>query len=155
LLEQKLQTKIVMNSARKNEGIDILKQAVLDCDQNVTEKIFDLKSIDAGYFKTLEMLYPNQNPYKVWLTQTKVFAFEGINPLVSSSTELKKNDSAIKRLQHNERIKRYQFINGILKETYAIDTTKANDFRMRFDRILTHKFWGYVIFMIVMLLIYG
>lgn len=155
LLEQKLQTKIVMISARKNEGIDILKQAVLDCDQNVTEKIFDLKSIDADYFQTLEMLYPNQNPYKVWLTQTKVFAFEGINPLVSSNTELQKNDSEIKRLQHKETIKRYQFINEILKETYVIDTTKAKDFRMRFDRILTHKFWGYVIFMIVMLLIYG
>lgn len=155
LLEQKLQTKIVMISARKNEGIDTLKQAVLDCDQNVTEKIFDLKSIDVDYFQTLEMLYPNQNPYKVWLTQTKVFAFEGINPLISSNTELQKNDSEIKRLQHKETIKRYQFINEILKETYVIDTTKAKDFRMRFDRILTHKFWGYVIFMIVMLLIYG
>lgn len=155
LLEQKLQTKIVMISARKNEGIDTLKQAVLDCDQNATDNIFDLKSIDADYFQTLEMLYPNQNPYKVWLTQTKVFAFEGINPLVSSDIELQKNDSEIKRLQHKETIKRYQFINEILKETYAIDTTKAKDFRMRFDRILTHKFWGYVIFMIVMLLIYG
>lgn len=155
LLEQKLQTKIVMISARKNEGIDTLKQAVLDCDQNATDNIFDLKSIDADYFQTLEMLYPNQNPYKVWLTQTKVFAFEGINPLVSSNTELQKNDSEIKRLQHKETIKRYQFINEILKETYVIDTTKAKDFRMRFDRILTHKFWGYVIFMIVMLLIYG
>lgn len=155
LLEQKLQTKIVMISARKNEGIDTLKQAVLDCDQNATENIFDLKSIDADYFQTLEMLYPNQNPYKVWLTQTKVFAFEGINPLISSDIELQKNDSEIKRLQHKETIKRYQFINEILKETYVIDTTKAKDFRMRFDRILTHKFWGYVIFMIVMLLIYG
>lgn len=155
LLEQKLQTKIVMISARKNEGIDTLKQAILDCDQNATENIFDLKSIDADYFQTLEMLYPDQNPYKVWLTQTKVFAFEGINPLISSNTELQKNDSEIKRLQHKETIKRYQFINEILKETYAIDTTKAKDFRMRFDRILTHKFWGYVIFMIVMLLIYG
>src|SRR5690606_19627263 len=85
------------------------------------EKIFDLKSIDAGYFQTLEMLYPNQNPYKVWLTQTKVFAFEGINPLVSSNTELQKNDSEIKRLQHKETIKRYQFINEILKETYPMD----------------------------------
>src|SRR5690554_1732909 len=155
LLEQKLQTKIVMISARKNEGIDTLKQAVLDCDQNATENIFDLKSIDADYFQTLEMLYPNQNPYKVWLTQTKVFVFKGINPLISSNTELQKNDSEIKRLQHKETIKRYQFINEILKETYVIDTTKAKDFRMRFDRILTHKFWGYVIFMVVMLLIYG
>src|SRR5690606_15061479 len=29
------------------------------------------------------------------------------------------------------------------------------DIRMRFDRILTHKFWGYLIFLMVLVLIYG
>lgn len=154
-LEKKLQTKIVMISARKNEGIDALKQAIIDCDRNATKNIFDLKSVDSAYFQRLEMLYPEQNIYKVWLAQTKVFSFEGISPLVSTNPDLQKNDSEIKRLQHKETIKRYQFINEALKETYAIDTTKAKDFRMRFDRILTHKFWGYLIFLLVMLLVYG
>ncbi|HLV46015.1 MAG TPA: ferrous iron transport protein B [Flavobacterium sp.] len=155
LLEQKLQTKVVMISARKNEGINTLKQAILDCEHNATQPIFDLKTIDSAYFEALETLYPNQNLYKVWLTQTKVFAFDGISPLVSSNPDWQKSDSEIKRLQHKETIKRYQLINEILKETYSIDTSKAKDIRMRFDRVLTHKFWGYIIFLLVMLLIYG
>lgn len=155
LLEQKLQTKIVLLSARKKEGIDALKQAIVAYKNLDTKKIFDLKLIDASYFEMLEQLYPQHNPYKVWLTQTKVFLFEGISPLMSSNSEFQKNENEIKRLQHKETIKRYQWINDTLKETYVIDTSKAKDVRMRFDRILTHKFWGYLIFLMVLLLIYG
>ena len=155
LLQEKLQTKVVLISARKKEGIDSLKKAIVEFEKGSTKSIFDLKSIDASYFETLEQLYPNQNPYKVWLTQAKVFAFKGIQPMISSNAEFQKNEAEIKRLQHKETIKRYQFINEILKKTYTIDESKATDIRMRFDRILTHKFWGYVIFLLVLLVIYG
>lgn len=155
LLQEKLQTKVVLISARKKEGIDSLKKAIVEFEKGSTKPIFDLKSIDASYFETLEQLHPNQNPYKVWLTQAKVFAFEGIQPMISSNAEFQKNEAEIKRLQHKETIKRYQFINEILKKTYTIDESKATDIRMRFDRILTHKFWGYVIFLLVLLVIYG
>lgn len=155
LLEQKLQTKIVLLSARKKEGIDALKQAIVAYKKLNIQKIFDLKLVDASYFEMLKQLYPQHNPYKVWLTQAKVFMFEGISPLRSSTAEFQKSESEIRKLQHRETIKRYQWINEILKETYTIDTSRAKDIRMRFDRILTHKFWGYLIFLMVLLLIYG
>ena len=153
-LEQKLQTQVVMLSARKNTGIDALKQAIVDGKAD-TGNIFDLKTVDADYFGRLAMFYPKHNLYKVWLTQAKVFAFEGVGKVVSSDTSWQKSESEIKRLQHKETIKRYQLINEILQDTYHIDTQKATDLRMRFDRVLTHKFWGYLIFMVVMLVIYG
>src|SRR5690606_38835738 len=31
----------------------------------------------------------------------------------------------------------------------------SSDLRMKFDRILTHKFWGYIIFLFILLVIYG
>src|SRR5690554_386851 len=155
LLEQKLQTKIVLLSARKKEGIDALKQAIVAYKKLNIQKIFDLKLVDASYFEMLEQLYPQHNPYKVWLTQANVFMFDGISPLRSSNAEFQKSESEVRKLQHRETIKRYQWINEILKETYTIDTSKAKDIRMRFDRILTHKFWGYLIFLMVLLLIYG
>ncbi len=154
-LEKALQTKIVLISARKNQGIEELKQVVLNYSSYPTRPVFDLKSIDKEYFSLLENLYPKQNPYKVWLSQTSVYPFENIGNVVSSNAFVQKSDSEIKKLQHRETIKRYQFINDILKETYSIDTSKATDIRMRFDRILTHKFWGYIIFFFVLLLIYG
>ncbi|UUV22151.1 ferrous iron transport protein B [Paenimyroides aestuarii] len=154
-LEKALDTKIVLISARKKDGIIALKEAVLNYETYTTDSIFDLKAIDEAYFSTLEQLYPNENPYKVWLTQTGVYSFENISPLVSSTTDFTKSTTEIKKLQQRETIKRYQFINTILKDTYAIDTTKATDIRMRFDRVLTHKIGGYVIFFFVLLLIYG
>lgn len=154
-LEKALNTKIVLLSARKKEGINELKEAILDHQAYSTESIFDLKSIDEAYFSVLEQLYPNENPYKVWLTQTGVYPFENVSPVVSSTTDFNKSSTEIKKLQQRETIKRYQFINDILKDTYKIDTSKATDIRMRFDSILTHKIWGYVIFFFVLLLIYG
>ena len=61
---------------------------------------------------------------------------------------------SLKRLQQKETIKRYQFINNVLKKGQTIDTSKATDFKSRLDRILTHKVFGYVIFFAILLLIF-
>ena len=60
----------------------------------------------------------------------------------------------LKRLQQKETIKRYQLINSALKETYSVDINKATDFRSRLDRVLIHRFWGYVIFFAILLTIF-
>ena len=57
-------------------------------------------------------------------------------------------------MQQKETIKRYQFINTVLKETYKMNLELATDFRSRLDRILIHKFWGYLIFFAILLTIF-
>ena len=42
----------------------------------------------------------------------------------------------------------------MLKQTLAVDKASAKDFRIRLDRILMHKFWGYMIFFGFLLLIF-
>jgi len=74
--------------------------------------------------------------------------FTGIKTLQTESV------STLKRLQQKETIVRYQFINETLKKTLLVDIKNAKDLRSRFDRILTHKIWGYVIFFSVLLLIF-
>lgn len=64
------------------------------------------------------------------------------------------SDNEIKKLQHKKTIKRYQFINDVLKETYQRDTNKATDVRTKVDRILTHKVYGYLIFFGIMTLVF-
>src|SRR5690606_30120935 len=83
------------------------------------------------------------------------FQFEKLSAVISSDSSVQKSETELKKLQQRETIKRYQFINDILRNTYKIDTSKATDIRMKFDRILTHKFWGYIIFFFVLMLIYG
>lgn len=154
-LEKALHTKIVLLSARKKEGIDDLKKAITAYQTYDINLLFNLKSVDNDYFELLEANYPNENLYNIWLSQTQVFPFKGFDKISGSNTSFQKSESEIKKLQHRETIKRYQFINDILKTTYTIDTSKATDIRMRFDRVLTHKVWGYVIFFVVLMLIYG
>ena len=57
-------------------------------------------------------------------------------------------------LQQKETIKRYQFINNALDEGQTIDLSQAKDLRIKLDRILTHKVWGYVIFGVILLTIF-
>lgn len=153
-LEKELQTKIVLLSARKKEGIDDLKAAIVAYETLNTNSLFDLKTVDNAYFDLLANLFSTDSLYKLWLSQTKVYPFKEIN-VVTADASFNKSEADIKRLQHRETIKRYQFINDILKNNYTIDTSKATDIRMRFDRILTHKVWGYVIFFFILMLIYG
>ena len=57
-------------------------------------------------------------------------------------------------MQQKEAIKRYQFINAILKEGQTIDRSKATGLRSKLDRLLIHKVWGYVIFFLILLTIF-
>ncbi|MEZ4857237.1 MAG: ferrous iron transport protein B [Flavobacteriaceae bacterium] len=155
-LESSLETKIALISSRKNEGFDLLKELISNYKDISTKPCLDASVIAPEYFNRLRKAFPNQDLYKLWLviTQDVNFGkldrneFKGVH---SFQTESKSN---LKQLQQKETIKRYQFINETLKETLEIDTLKAKDLRSRFDRVLTHKFWGYVIFFAIMLLMF-
>lgn len=149
-LEKALHTRIVLVSARRKHGMDDLKKAIADYASYPAAPLFDLKKVDPDYFESLENAYPGQNLYKIWLSESGVFPFTA-----GKNSEQYRSEPEKTKLQHRETIKRYQFINDILKNTYTIDTSKATDIRMRFDRILTHRFWGYVIFFLVLMMIYG
>ena len=88
------------------------------------------------------------------ITQDVNFGNINRGELKKTSDFSTKSTSDLKRLQQKETILRYQFINGLLKETMTIDKNAATDLRSRLDRILTHKVWGYVIFFGILLLIF-
>ena len=156
LLEEKLKTKIALISTRENTGIDQLKAFILDYRLLSKESITDIRSIDADYFQNLEKVFPNQSLYKLWLVITQDVNFAKLErKKVEDATSYKtQSESHLKRLQQKETIKRYQIINNALKETYAVDINKATDIRSRLDRVLIHRFWGYIIFFMILLTIF-
>ncbi|WP_026914793.1 ferrous iron transport protein B [Christiangramia portivictoriae] len=156
LLEERLKTKIALVSARKSMGIDALKELILNYRHMTVDPCVNASVIDPEYFGNLRKTFPNQSLYKLWLVITQDVNFGNINrgEINRSSDFNTKSVSDLKRLQQKETILRYQFINGVLKETLTIDKNAATDLRSRFDRILTHKVWGYVIFFAILLLIF-
>ena len=155
LLEAKLHTKIALVSTRKNNGIQELKQLIENYKTISKETCLDTSSIDTAYFESLQKAFPNQDVYKLWLVITQDANFGKITRQELDISKFKtKSNQELKRLQQKEAIKRYQFINSILKEGQTIDRSKATGLRSKLDRLLIHKVWGYVIFFWILLTIF-
>lgn len=129
-LEKQLDTKIILTSTRKNTGIKELKQAIKDY-QSLSRKVLFSESYST---------------YKKWLSETYLMGFQEVTD--------KQKQIEVKKEQHKETVKRYQFIGAALKDTFKKDQSQATDFNSKLDKILTHKVFGYVIFMTLLLVMF-
>nr|BFF39281.1 ferrous iron transport protein B [Tenacibaculum mesophilum] len=155
-LEKELHTKVVLMSARKNEGVDDLKEEVANYKSLKAYSNFNelSRKIDSTYFEKLAKVSNEFTAYELWMMLTK-----NHKPLLSSSEKeaIKEFEGEItkqKKYQHKETIYRYQQINAVLNKTYKVDASKATDVRSKLDRVFTHKIFGYVIFFGLLLLIF-
>lgn len=153
-LEKMLKTKIALVSSRKKEGIDGLKNLIINYKNIPTEPCLNASEIDPLYFGNLRKAFPNQLLYKLWLVITQDVNFVNLNRKELPNPSFTKSKEDLKRLQHKETIKRYQFINEVLKVGQTIDVSSAKDLRSKLDRILMHKVYGYLIFFGILLLIF-
>ncbi|RAR49807.1 ferrous iron transport protein B [Flavobacterium lacus] len=153
-LEAALKTKIALISSRKATGIAELKDLIVNYETLSTEPCLNASDIDLDYFNNLRRIYPNQQLYKLWLVISQDVNFGELSKNVIQNNSFSKSDDELKKLQHKETVKRYQFINDLLKIAKKVDVTKAKDLRNRLDKILTHKIGGYVIFLGILFLIF-
>ena len=155
-LEKKLDTKIALVSTRKGQGIDRLKELIADYKNLSSTPNVEARRISPEYFERLQKTFPNEDLYKLWLVITQDVNFmpiekKRIQDATSFSTKSKEE---LKKLQHKETVLRYQFINNTLKETYKVDFLAAKGLRASFDKLLTHKVFGYAIFFVILLTIF-
>ncbi len=153
-LEKMLKTKVALISSRKNEGIDELKNLIIKYKNIPTDPCLNASEIDPIYFDNLRKAFPNQLLYKLWLVITQDVNFVDLDRKELPNPSFTKSKEDLKRLQHKETIKRYQFINEVLKVGQTVDINSAKDLRSRLDRILMHKVYGYLIFFGILMLIF-
>jgi ferrous iron transport protein B len=156
LLEKKLNSKIALVSTRKETGIERLRELIADYKNLSKTQNVDISVIAPDYFEKLRETFPKEDIYKLWLVITQDVNFMPLEKklIKDTSSFVTKTKSELKRLQQKETILRYQFINGILKETYKIDVNAAKGFRATLDKVLTHKVFGYMIFFLILLTIF-
>jgi ferrous iron transport protein B len=156
VLEKTLDTKVILYSSRDKKGLSDLKEIITSYKKLQANSLINITDIDKEYFTSLEKTFPDQLVYKLWLVITQDVNFGNLDreKVEDSSAFQTKSISYLKRLQQKETIKRYQFINNILKQSYVLDPKSATGFGSKLDRILIHKFWGYVIFFLILLSIF-
>lgn len=155
-LKKELKSEVVLISARKNLGIDRLKEVIVNYRDLSTAPMARISDrIDKDYFDELKNKFPERSLYKVWLYITQIDHFEDLNKEQLNIIETyKKDKTQVKRYQQKETIFRYQQINEILRKTYKVDKKKARDLRSKLDKVLTHKIFGYIIFAVILMMIF-
>ena len=137
-LEKELKTKIFLISTRNSTGIeDLLNEIpkILDTDTStlLDNSYMNLKTLQKGNKKK-----QSNSLYRMWLQE--------INNIP--------NQNDIKKIQHKEAVQRYRFINKQLNKTLIIDRKKAFDVRSKLDNIFLHPFFGTIIFISILALIF-
>jgi ferrous iron transport protein B len=145
-LEKALHTRIILTSTRNGEGIEALKAAILEYKMLSVEPCLDALSFDDKAIEEIHQKHPETSKYKAWLQETHLFGFE-------QQTDAKKV-ALVKQWQHKETVKRYQYINEVLQNTYRKNTATASDFGAKLDKILLHPVLGYIVFVGVLLLMF-
>ncbi|WP_298507369.1 ferrous iron transport protein B [uncultured Kordia sp.] len=144
-------TILVINMADRMQPKGIsLDISQLEADLNTKVVLISSKK-QTGIDKVKEAILNYSN-----LPTARCIPAEKIKQNTITHTELLTSLSTVelKKVQHRETIVRYQFINEALKKSYTVDRSKATDMQAKLDRIFTHKFFGYAIFAVLLLLIF-
>ncbi len=158
-LAAKLGVRIVPISARSGVGIDDLKQAIAAANAiPLQTDVLDVNELaPAGMVERVQAQFKLANPYTAlqYLHHYQQLSFLDARQTESLAQEVQQSDFNSQQLQARETIARYQFINEVLFDTVSSpDNPIQESYSNRIDHVLTHKIWGFAIFMAVLFIIF-
>jgi len=150
-LSRELGLKVCITNAKKNIGIDDLKEFVYNNDFSVTSKpTFQIPIEHKNTVQEFAEANNIKNLYKAWFQISSNWNFEQSE--INKTHLAKKNIP--KRLQIQETLRRYDNIEKIINKVRNKKSNLKDLITEKLDKIVVHKFWGYIIFFIVLLVIF-
>jgi len=158
-LSEKLGVKVIGISARNKNGINALKDAILEPIPVPQYDFIDIKKIAPELVEKVKSVIKVNSDFA---------AFQIINNLNEMSYFDKNKDRKTKiedalntfiidknQLQQKESVERYKVINRLVEECIThTSAIKTETFTHRLDSILTHRIWGYAVFLTVLFFIF-
>lgn len=154
-LAEILKVKVFATNAKKNIGLDGIKKAVKNAEFKSTEEIsFEVPLEQKEIVNRIAEQTQEPNQYRVW---TLLAANNYLGKLNNINEILKQEDvncHVPKRLQVQETIRRYQNIDNVLSKTIIEKPAFKEMLTEKLDKVLVHKFWGYIFFFFILLLVF-
>lgn len=157
-LAGRLNTQVVTIAARKSQGIEELKKAIqFQTNVALQSETISVSAIAPDLIKTISELRALQNPYIALqiahqyknLRYLSKIEQQQVKDLVSA------NDFHSQKAQAVETIARYNYINDVLLDTVKYTTVALEEnISNKIDHVLTHKIWGFVIFIGILFAIF-
>lgn len=157
-LAQKLGIQVIPISARKQQGTDRLKEAIL----NSTSIPLQLSSIELEAIAP-ELIQKIQDELNIEHPYVALQLAHQHQDMLFLSAEHKKKIQELsqefnfhsQKSQASETIARYNFINDVLFDTVKMNSDpKQETYSNRIDKILTHRIFGFILFFAILFLIF-
>lgn len=150
-----LGVKIIQSNAKRKLGLDELRDAIYNNEfVKSTEISFEIPMEQRAIVHRISAQTNENNPYKVW---TLLSSETYMGKLETVHEKLNENDAKCivpKRLQTQETVRRYQSIDKIVHEVISKTPQFKELLTEKIDRILVHRFWGYIVFTAILLVIF-
>lgn len=159
LLSKKLGVCIVPIDARRKQGIDNLKQAISKILPVPENNFIDINSLAPEVIEKIKKIVTVKSDYAAFqiannFADASYFNYKSEHKAILHSIV---NESGFdkNKLQALETVARYKVIDGLLKDCVKVnDSLKKESLTYKLDKILTHKFWGYLIFLFLLFIIF-
>ncbi|PZU08970.1 MAG: ferrous iron transport protein B, partial [Chryseobacterium sp.] len=147
--------KIIQTNAKENIGIDDIKEAVLNNQFVKTQTTsFEIPAEHKDFIQKLASHKGFDNEYKAWMSLSLGTNLKKIESVMELINEPDSKSLVPKRLQVQETVRRYQSVDKILSDVISKKPQFKELLTERLDKILVHKFWGYVVFLVILLIIF-
>ncbi|ROH96103.1 ferrous iron transport protein B [Chryseobacterium daecheongense] len=147
--------KIIQTNAKEHLGIEEVKEAVFNNEFVKTDTIsFETPNEHKDFLQKLASQKGFDNPYKAWMAISSGAELGRIESIHNLLNEPENKSLVPKRLQVQETVRRYQNVDKILANVISKKPQFKELLTERLDRVLVHKFWGYVVFLAVLLIIF-
>ena len=154
-LSKELNVTVLQANAKENQGIEELRTEINKGNFTKSETVsFDIPTEHKGLVFKILAETKEENQYKVW---TLLSSDTYLGKLESVKDQLNNDEVKClvpKRLQTQETIRRYQEIDKIISKVLSKKPQFKELLTEKLDKVLVHKFWGYLIFGLILLIIF-
>ena len=158
LFSKKLGVPVIPIAARKGEGITQLKTAIGFANKiALQEDSIDIEAIAPQLIAQISNELELSNPYYALQLAHQHETIKFISSAQSDRIEELEKEFSFhsQKAQASETIARYNFINDLLYDTVKIPVTAHDEtLSNKIDRVLTHKIFGFVIFIGILLFMF-
>lgn len=154
-LSKILNIPVFETNAKQNIGIESVREAVFTNQFKVSDNnSFEIPLEQKALVYKVSSNTSEKNLYKIWTllaADTYLGKIENVNEII---TQEDSKCSVPKRLQITETVRRYQSIDKITAQITEKKPQLKELLTEKLDKVLVHKFWGYVVFLLILLMIF-
>ncbi|REJ85360.1 MAG: ferrous iron transport protein B [Bacteroidetes bacterium] len=157
-LSARLGIPVIPMNSRNGEGLDELKAAMAEEISPAADKFIDVASFSPKVVMETRSMINVNSDYNAFLVANNLKLITGFelpewkkNKIAQICAEEKFDSNT---MQQKETLERYKVISEIMHHYVKVQRGQLKSYTNKIDSLLTHRIWGYAIFLGVLLLIF-